>query len=329
MSVTVTFDSRTLTEREAGAVASFLLSIHPDALDAAAQHLNQPQLSLDLRTVAKVLERGTPEQPPVAVAPVTIELSAAEAFGAVADAAAAFAASPAPAGTPVAPSPVSSNGPIASPSSGAQLDKTGLPHDKRIHSDPPKMTDKGVWRKRRGLNQLIEHQVVAELRATYPEPLTAAERTAQEAVATGLVPMPPEAGSIAPPVVAAPPPPSAPTVAGADATAPVDPAHFTGRAVASAPTTFNDALEMAAPPPPPAAVVADPDDATPPATQFAGALALATEGQTAGKITTAETLAVATNLGLTAIRDLLAPDNHALIPAFRAGVQALIDRVQA
>jgi hypothetical protein len=134
--------------------------------------------------------------------------------------------------------------------------------------------------------------VVAELRAAYPEPLTAAERTAQEAVATGLVPMPPEAGSIAPPV-AAPPPPTPVAVA----------------------------------PPPPAA--ADPDDTTPPATQFASAMMLATEGQTAGKLTVAETQAVVTGLGLTAMRDLLAPDNHALIPAFRAGVQGLIDRAQA
>jgi len=284
MAVSVTFNTDTLTEREAGAVAALLLAVHPDALDAAARHLG-PSSSALTRVEAEALERGTPEQTPVALTHI-VELRAAEAFGSDVplDPAAAFAASPAPAGTPV-----SSNGPAATNgASPSNLDATGLPHDKRIHSDPPKMTDKGVWRKRRGLNQLIEHQVVAELRATYPEPPTAAERTAQEAVATGLVPMPPEAGSIAPAV--APPPPPPPLVV-SDGAALVDPTPA-------------------------------PSPSEPPATQFAAAMTLATAAQQAGKITTAETLAIVEGFGLTAIRELLVPANTHLIAAFRAAIIA-------
>lgn len=326
VSLTVTTDA--LTNDEAGAVCAFLLALHPECLADAAQRLNQPDLFTVTRADAEALARGTPEQKPVEVddrrsvdftpEPVTIE-EVVSAFGGAGplDAAAAFGAtpaSPAPDGTQDAPSPNSSNGPTAQPTaspSNAQLDSTGLPHDPRIHSEPPTLTKDGAgpWRKRRGLSQLTENQVIAELRATYPAPQSAAQRTASEAMAAGLV-SPPEAGAPIPPApppasaAAPPPPPSAPT-----------PAASTGPAPSPSP----------APTPP----VADPDDATPPATQFAAAMQLATAAQTAGQITMADTQAIITDLGLTSMRDLLAPANHHLIAAFRASVQALIDTAVA
>lgn len=47
-----------------------------------------------------------------------------------------------------------------------QLDAAGIPHDSRIHSVPAKLTDKGVWRAKRGLTPALKLQVEAELRAT-------------------------------------------------------------------------------------------------------------------------------------------------------------------
>jgi hypothetical protein len=44
-------------------------------------------------------------------------------------------------------------------------DKNGLPWDNRIHSTPQAMTDKGVWRKKRGVATALVTQVEAELRA--------------------------------------------------------------------------------------------------------------------------------------------------------------------
>jgi hypothetical protein len=45
------------------------------------------------------------------------------------------------------------------------IDKNGLPWDNRIHSTPQAMTDKGVWRKKRGVATALVTQVEAELRA--------------------------------------------------------------------------------------------------------------------------------------------------------------------
>jgi hypothetical protein len=56
------------------------------------------------------------------------------------------ATAPPPAAVPSAPAAPTNH------ASGVQLDKRGLPHDVRIHSKEPTLTESGVWRKRRGLN---------------------------------------------------------------------------------------------------------------------------------------------------------------------------------
>lgn len=358
MSITVTINSATLTPGDAGAVVAFLMAVQPDAVQAALERLDDGQQPLPFpsRADAEALERGTPEQAPVqstryaqrtedwpqvaqapvgthpvqatqtgpntlapprpwpegekVVEPITVTASGtitpAEAFGGAAplDPAAAFGATPAapaPAGTPDAPSQPSSNGPTAttaaSPSDAPELDKLGLPWDDRIHATSREgtgiMTDKGVWRKKRGLNQLIEHKVVAELRETYPLPdaETPAQRTLREAVEGGLVAAP-EAGSTAP-AVAPPPPPPPPAAA-----APPPPA-----------------ASPAPPPPVPAG-----DDAL----SFGEAMQIATAAQTAGKITTAQTLAIVTEqLGLGAMRELAATANAHLVPRFVAALREL------
>lgn len=45
------------------------------------------------------------------------------------------------------------------------VDSSGLPWDERIHSGNKEMTDKGVWRKRRGVSDATKTAVEAELRA--------------------------------------------------------------------------------------------------------------------------------------------------------------------
>lgn len=56
----------------------------------------------------------------------------------------------------------------------ATHDSTGLAYDARIHSTPPALTDKKVWRKKRGAPKTLIAQVEAELRATKPAPAPSA-----------------------------------------------------------------------------------------------------------------------------------------------------------
>lgn len=72
-------------------------------------------------------------------------------------AAAAHTAATADDGTGDDAGPVNANAPA--------VDNTGLPWDERIHSGNKETTDKGVWRKRRGVQAALVTQVEAELRA--------------------------------------------------------------------------------------------------------------------------------------------------------------------
>jgi hypothetical protein len=77
------------------------------------------------------------------------------------------------------------------------LDADGLPWDDRIHSTPAKMTAAGVWRKKRGVDEVTFGKIAGEL---------------AEAV-----------GNSGPAQVAAPPPPAMPTEGNADTAAPAAP----------------------------------------------------------------------------------------------------------
>lgn len=321
MSLTITANTATLTAKEAGALASLLLTLHPDAVSEAIEGLgvdaptgvwSKEAVSPTLAD-AQALERGTPEQPPVATIapkwpegeqvvepladPVTPEPAAAltpeQAFGVT---------------LPDAPVLVEGDAPPT-------VDALGLPWDARIHATGKDgggiMTDKSVWRKKRGLNQLIEHKVIAELRAIYPAPETPQERTAREAVAAGLV-APPEAGAPLPPV--APPAPVAEAAAVSEgAPAPLPP------------------VAAAVPPPPlsvptPAASTG-PAPSRSPADQFTDLMRLITSSfdATGQAAMTAEINAA---LGLTAISALLAPANHGRIAEAHALVVAKLEAGQ-
>lgn len=80
------------------------------------------------------------------------------------------------------------------------LDGAGIPWDERIHSKPASMTDKGVWKKRRGADPAMIAKVTAELLATVGAGAPAADATPPPAAlpplpgtAPGLPGLPPAA----------------------------------------------------------------------------------------------------------------------------------------
>jgi hypothetical protein len=97
------------------------------------------------------------------------------------------------------------------------LDKDGLPHDTRIHSDPAKLTTKGVWRKRRGVTDAEVTKVEAELRsrsAGVPgSPPVVGTPAPNEPVGNAPAPQPPAAPGpgLPPPAPQPMPQPPAPT----------------------------------------------------------------------------------------------------------------------
>lgn len=197
----------------------------------------------------------------------------------------------APAGGQAAP-------PIASPSSGVDVDKSGLPHDARIHSSPPKKNADGSWRQKRGVDTATVEAVSAELRRALAAPAAT--------VATGAPPAPDMPSAIAQaqahlagPTPAAPPPP--PPVAAAAPPPPPPAAADTGAPInAPAPTA-------------PAAAAAG-GASSAPAVTFADVMRKITGLQTAGKLTVEGTQQIAQSLELSGVRDLIhRPD---LVPIF-------------
>ncbi|QYW02509.1 RecT-like ssDNA annealing protein [Stenotrophomonas phage Silvanus] len=83
-----------------------------------------------------------------------------------------------------APAVVTDNG-------GVELDSTGLPYDERIHSGSRSKTNKGVWTKRKGVDDATFNRVSAELRATMgasAAPVATATPTLPAAPAAAAVP---------------------------------------------------------------------------------------------------------------------------------------------
>jgi len=80
---------------------------------------------------------------------------------------------------PVAPTAPASTTPAApNPSSGIVTDKAGLPHDKRIHSTPPSINKgDGLWRAKRGRDEIEAKRIEAELLAAMQIPAPAAPVT--------------------------------------------------------------------------------------------------------------------------------------------------------
>lgn len=60
------------------------------------------------------------------------------------------------------------------PSDDSTVDADGLPWDERIHSSNRKMTAKGLWTRRKNVDDAVFNSVVAELRGTPQAPITSA-----------------------------------------------------------------------------------------------------------------------------------------------------------
>lgn len=249
---------------------------------------------------------------------------AAEAFDAP-SAAAAF--EPAPPAPPAAP---------AAAGAAVEVDANGLPWDKRIHASPPtKNKADGIWRRKRGLDDAVEAQVVAELRQVMAAPAPLAGGGAPPAPpsaaaeSTTAPPAPPSTpaavgtasgpGAAAPAPEIPPPPPVVPhhdalatAVADGWAPHPTDPAYYWRgeQVVLTADVEAMYPPPAAAPPAPPAPPAAGP------VASFADLMRKITGMQTAGTLTVERTTQISQELGITGVRDLMhRPD---LIPAFDA-----------
>lgn len=77
-------------------------------------------------------------------------------------------------------------------------DKNGLPWDARIHSSNHKLTDKGVWQRRRGITDMEFERVKNELLGLAPEPTAPIAPVASEPTAPVVAPAPLAVAPVAP-----------------------------------------------------------------------------------------------------------------------------------
>lgn len=114
----------------------------------------------------------------------------------------------------------STNQAIAETPSTAQFDNTGLPWDERIHSSSRALTDKGVWKSKRGVDPAYKKQIEAQLLATVGN----GNGNGNMLAGTGSpAPLQNIVADPAPPPLAAPA--GLPSLPGANAAPPVDPAY--------------------------------------------------------------------------------------------------------
>ena len=265
--------------RDPNACASVLAvigALHPE--------LNSPIAAEPAPEPAQAFDAPNPEAafPPVPAAPIAapaIQVTSAPVI------------TPGDGTAPPAPPVGFDNGPtvapVASPSSGVELDADGLPWDARIHSGPadkrPKNAD-GRWRRARGVDDATVKAVTAELRqvmgAPAPAPMPAAAPTPPPAPPVAVDPVPPVPVAPVPTVAPTPPPPTPEPAATAFGQDVAGNAHSAGVA------TFADLMKKV------------------------------TRMQTAGLVTVETTSQIAASLGLTGLRDLMnRPD---LVPSFDA-----------
>ena len=361
VTIKIELTTENLHPHEAGALAAFLLTLHPDAVTAALGSLGEvtetktvgdisiARTAPDLPTLmamreedvmpaeagaplpdverfvpATHSERGEPGALPID--PDASTLTPEQAFGT-----AQIAHSEAPVGAPTAESLAAAQAVLAQVSA-PELDAEGLPWDERIHSSNHKQSANGVWMKRRGVLPTVDAQVRAELRQTYPAPapsLTAAQRTMQAAVSEGLIPSPPASSGAA--TVPVPPAPSAavaPTSVPAPPSAPSIPTPPTANTAApgaTAPSGGSTPAQAAggesAGGGTSATSAASPSNGPAEFRRLMQKLAGPTGYQPTGKVTLEQTNGIVASMGLTGLADLL--KNPDRIPEFEAQIDAL------
>lgn len=98
----------------------------------------------------------------------------------------------------------------AAPADDVERDAEGLPWDERIHAGSKKQTAKGVWKRKRGLQDFEYDEVVAELKADIPAAPAEPEVPVVPEAAEPAVPEAPATPAAPPAPVAAVPPAPAP-----------------------------------------------------------------------------------------------------------------------
>lgn len=167
MSVTVTLvypDAATAAD----ALAKLAGVIAPqDRPDAGAEYAQAERVKAELRGMAVAL--ATAPADPRAVFGVGPALPAVPHPTVIDNPGPPGAALPV-AALPVPPSPVVPPAPSVPTVPAAvaaapvpERDAEGVPYDTRIHSSPATLTDKGVWRKKRGVDEITTNRIKAEL----------------------------------------------------------------------------------------------------------------------------------------------------------------------
>lgn len=159
-----------------------------------------------LGNVPESLLAGAPSTADAQALPNVPEGLLAGAANENADASQSAAAAPQVPGVPSAPA-----APANPANAGVTLDKEGIPHDPRIHSQPPSINKgDGMWRAKKGLNDAaLVSRVKAELKALMALPPGATGAATSTTAAPSVAPVAPPAPA-APPAPVAPPAPAAP-----------------------------------------------------------------------------------------------------------------------
>lgn len=293
----IEFEVADLDDKDAAALVALILVSRPKAMTALQAFIDSTDLDRAVRVEVAGSDPNLGLSEPAAVFGSAPIADANPPMASVAPPAApanpiAASATPAPAASP-APAAVSSP-PTSAPASqaGVDYDSEGFPYDNRIHSDPPKKTDKGVWRKRRSLGAGVEATIKAELIAQGRTVSPGSAPSAQPAA---------QASAPASPAPAAAPPASPPVPAA------------TAEAPASAPVATAPA------PVPP---VAETSTDNSPTARFGVIMTKATNAQNNGKLAQETFAQIAPMVGLTSAADLLT--NPAQMDAFEAILDATI-----
>lgn len=313
----ILFSPVTVTSDEWAEICATVSSLRGEAFA-----FDEPRMSSEAAPTAAVAPAiaAAPPPPVAEAAPVAPPPPAAV----VAEAAPVAPPPPAAEAAPAAPlaSEALMQAAVAANVSGVKIDKHGIPWDARIHSDPPTITAKKEWRKKRSVADDLVASVTAELLQVMaaPAPAAAAAPVAEAAPAAPVAAVAPP-----PPVAeAAPPPPVAIATEAAPvaAVAPPPPAiAVEGNAAIASPETPVVAAPTPAPSAPaPTPPVADTGTGAAVASGASNPFAEFMKGfvarKAAGQITDEQVAETAAALGLTGIKDLNL--RHDLIPSFEA-----------
>ena len=163
ISITVPMDYQALTQA-AGMFRGLAETMAPSEATAERPATEEPEVST-VETLKEEAEVNIPSAPIP-----TPEPEAAEVF---------------------APAPTANPEPVATVTTGVDLDVNGLPWDNRIHASTKTKLVTGAWKNKRGVDAEVLTKVEAELRGAMSAPETVLQETPTPAPAAPVVEVPP------------------------------------------------------------------------------------------------------------------------------------------